>query len=250
MAERSFGQDGEMRQHAGLVRIESVTVGRPRAAEMIPDSLLNFTDPAGTTQSGSLWAWGAPGRPLAILELSKEKAGSNAVRWVEGVTSFSPDLITATWGDGHQWQSSAPGLTMSPVADIAAPAESESARLRQMKTITRKFVLREDAGPVKGMKQLRLLPNPIHRYSDKTSGLRDGAIFVFAYGTNPEAFLAVEARSTGDSLPVWHYGVARVTGGALAAELDGQEVWKVGEADPPHTGPSYMNRFRSLLSSK
>jgi hypothetical protein len=32
-----------------------------------------------------------------------------------------------------------------------------------MKELARKFVVREDAGKVQGVIQLRLLPNPIHR---------------------------------------------------------------------------------------
>jgi len=249
-AEQPVGQDEEMRQHAKLIRIESVTDGRSRVVELLPKSLLNFSDPAGTTQSGSLWAWGTTGRPHAIVELSKESIKPGTVRWVEGVTSFSPDLIDATWDDGQQWRSSKPGLAMKPIADIAAPAESESERLRQMKVIARTFLVREDAGPAKGQIQLRLLPNPIHRYSDTASGLRDGAIFVFAYGTNPEAFLIVEARSANGSVPAWHYGRARVTGGALSAKQNDREVWQVAEANPPYTGPSYTNRLRSPTPSK
>ena len=49
-------------------------------------------------------------------------------------------------------------------------------------------------------------------------------------------------------VPVWQYGFARITGGALAAELDGHEVWtRSTEANPPHSGPAYMNRWHAVL---
>lgn len=256
-AAQSLGQDGEpnpsdgeMRQHSKFVRLESVAGGQSRGVELLPDSLLNFNDPAGRTLGGSLWAWGGPGRPLAVLELSKMGPRPGLVRWVDGVTSLSHGRIVATWEDGQRWQSTAPGLTMRPVPDAAVPAESNPERLRQMKAIARKFLLREATGPIRGKIQLRLLPNPIHRYSDAGSGQRDGAVFVFASGTNPEALLVVEAQSAGRPDLGWHYGLARVTGGALAADMGGREVWRVEEADPPHAGPAYMNRFHPPVQPK
>ena len=174
-AEKSFGQGDEMREHARLVRIESIADGQNRATEMLPDSLLNFNDPVGTTLSGSLWTWGGTGRPLAILELSKLTAGTNSVRWVSGVTSFSPGSIVATWDDGQRWQSSAPGLKMNPVPDAPAPADSEAERgsyARCEGHLPESSPCARAPNRVKGKLELRLLPSPIRRYSDAGSGLR------------------------------------------------------------------------------
>ncbi len=252
-AEKSFGQGDEMREHAEARCASNPSrTGQNRATEMLPDSLLNFNDPVGTTLSGSLWTWGGTGRPLAILELSKLTAGTNSVRWVSGVTSFSPGSIVATWDDGQRWQSSAPGLTMNPVPDAPAPADSEAERLRQMKAISRKFALREDAGRVKGKLELRLLPSPIHRYSDANSGLRDGAIFAFAYGTNPGGIPGRRVRDP----PAGATPRPGITDSPESREvpspreLDGREVWSVEEANPPHSGPAYMNRHHIPVRSK
>jgi hypothetical protein len=34
--------------------------------------------------------------------------------------------------------------------------------------------------------ELRVLPQPVHRYADANSGLLDGGMFIISYGLNPE----------------------------------------------------------------
>jgi hypothetical protein len=74
--------------------------------------------------------------------------------------------------------------------------------------------------------QLRLLPQPVLRYTDPAAGLVDGALFFFVYGRNPEVVLLVEARREGDTGPIWSYGLARVGAARLHVKLDGAEVWQ------------------------
>jgi hypothetical protein len=166
-------------------------------------------------------------------------------QWVHGVVSLSPGLVAASWNDGVRWESSEPGVVARRVPNAPAPAPSKADRLRQMKELARRFGVSEDAGPVRGTIQLRLLPTPIHRYQDVDSGLEDGAIFVFATGTNPEALLLLEARAEGSTTGGWGYGLARVSGAALAADLDGRRIWSQAEANPPHRGKAYMNHWRA-----
>lgn len=239
--------DDEMRHHAMLVRIETVSGGRRQNAERVPNALLHYNDPARGAAKGSLWAWGTNGRPSAILEMEVNPSRPSNVQWVHGVVSLSSGLIAASWDDGGAWVATQPGLIPRALPEAIAPAGSKSERLRQMKDLARRFGVREDAGPVKGKIQLRLLPTPIHRYQDPDSGLQDGAIFVFAFGTNPEALLVLESRTVGSATPSYHYGFARVSGGVLMADLDGHEVWTQAEANPPYTGAAYMNRRHPAL---
>lgn len=239
----------DMRRHALLLAVDSLSDdGRHARVEILPDALLRYTDPARRVAEGSLWAWGGPGRPLAILEVEKYPHRPDATRWLHGLVSLSTGLIACTWDDGRRWESTEPGLSLGPVPDAPAPATSERVRLAQMKDIARRFAVREDAGPIKGKITLRLLPSPVCRYSDPGSGLQDGAIFVFASGTNPEALLILESRPSNAAAPVWQSSFARITGGALAADLDGHEIWtRSTEANPPHSGPAYMNRWHPVL---
>src|SRR5688572_12679746 len=58
--------------------------------------LLTFGDPARKNDSGTLWAWGQKGRPLAFVELYR---GEDA-RWVHALTLTSTErIIMTTAGD-------------------------------------------------------------------------------------------------------------------------------------------------------
>jgi hypothetical protein len=73
--------------------------------------------------------------------------------------------------------------------------------------------------------ELRILPQPVHRYADERSGLIDGAIFIISYGQNPELVLLVEARREGSKAPVWSFGVARISIAEVHVEFQGKEIW-------------------------
>jgi hypothetical protein len=75
-------KDDELRKHAQSVRVESISEGRSAQAEMVPEALLRFNDPARSGGIGSLWAWGSPGRPVAILELAQTARQPEAIRSV------------------------------------------------------------------------------------------------------------------------------------------------------------------------
>ena len=112
-----------------------------------------------------------------------------------------------------------------------------------MKALARRFEVEENAGPGRGIVRLRLLPHPIHRYTDMPSGIQDGAIFSFGvYGTNPDVLLQIEARREAGSDASWFFSFARHCGGAPTARLDGSEVWSLGPAQIPANLETYTNR--------
>ncbi len=78
--------------------------------------------------------------------------------------------------------------------------------------------------------RLRLLPQPVHRYRDKDSGLLEGAVFLFTYGTNPELMLFIECHHE-DGTERWHFGVSRCTAAQLTLSLEGSEVWQCVKLD-------------------
>ena len=73
---------------------------------------------------------------------------------------------------------------------------------------------------------LRLLPQPLHRYTPAGSSNEDGAIFAFVTATDPEALLLVESHESDNRLE-WRYAFARFHFVTLEAELDGDPVWSV-----------------------
>ena len=54
------------------------------------------------------------------------------------------------------------------------------------------------------------MPQPVYRYASPDEQVLDGALFLFAKGTNPELLLLLEAREDEDG-PAWHFTTARMT---------------------------------------
>ena len=120
------------------------------------------------------------------------------------------------------------------VPDAPTPAATAAARLRQMKTLAERFSAKLLPDPNRGAKHevLRLLPKPLYRY-DLTKAtrtdppLRDGGMFAFAMGTDPEVVLLLEAVER-QNKTVWQYAFARATAWPAEASLGDRVVWSVG----------------------
>lgn len=235
-----------MERVARGVVMRKVDGGASEPIAPLDNPIYRFDDPARSYSDGTVWAWGRPGRPAALLTLSLEKK-EGVLRWLGELTSLSAPSITAAGPEGWAWTPQAAGAVANPLPDTPRPAEDEARRLRQMRDAARRFRAFEFFAPVNRTQlelerfELRLLPQPVHRYSDPGSGLVDGAIFVFAYGTNPEIVLLIEARREGkdESGASWTYGLARVAGAELHVELDHHEVWKQPRVPMPSRRDPY-----------
>jgi hypothetical protein len=224
-----------------LCEVQGGMAGAP--VPLREEPILHYSDPTRAIQDASLWAWGAKGRPLAVMKVEYQPIRPGDRRWVEGVASLAPGPIAVEFHDGQRWEAKKAGIELRAIPKAPAPANSESLRLSQMKALARRFAASEYAGPAKGRIQLRLMPSPLLRYADPDAGLRDGALFGFAYGTNPDVLFVIEARSLDGSPASWHYGFARQGGGQLYGNLDDQEIWsEPTTADPPAVRETYMNR--------
>jgi hypothetical protein len=98
-----------------------------------------------------------------------------------------------------------------------------------MRRIAGDFVARLDdtRGNDSGVnRQLRLLPQPVFRYpmAKEKSSYADGALFAFVEGTDPEAFLLLEAAESNGGL-VWKFGLVRMNRDALRITYRDKEVW-------------------------
>jgi hypothetical protein len=144
--------------------------------------------------------------------------------------------LVARDGGGTVWAPESAGVEFHDVPDGPAPAETPVLRLAQMKSLGARFTAtltgwKEDESE---REVLRLLPRPLYRYEIKAAtethaNLRDGALFAFVQGTDPEALLLVEEVVV-DDRPRWQYAFARATSGGLEARLGDKLVWKVVRA--------------------
>src|SRR5262245_11551683 len=142
--------------------------------------------------------------------------------------------LVAHEGDELVWSPAVAGVQFHGLADASVPTNTPGDRLRQMKELARRF-----SATLQGWKyseskgdELRLHPRDLYRYDMKAAEkthpeLRDGAVFAFVQGTDPEMLLLLEAVAEGDRPPRWQYAFARATTGGLEAQLDGKPVWKV-----------------------
>ena len=214
----------EAREHVSKFAVTTVTEGREVAVEMIERPLLLFGDAARLNEAGSLWGWGKTGRPVALLELYRN-VGPNEP-WRHTVTLTSPSVVSMKGADGASWSPRTSHFELHDVLNTEPASDKATVRLRQMKDISRRFEAHEFWDPDNSRFELRLLVQPVHRYSDAEAKLLDGAIFVLTHATNPEVLLFVEAHGAEAGAAAWKYGLVRMGDAELHVELDHREVWK------------------------
>lgn len=223
------------RQNVAIISIRDTDSGTP--FEHVEDPVLQFTEPVRGNVFGTLWVWGRTGRPAAVLELlhyCQPQTGSCLDWFCFHATTDRPIELTAATGE--KWTPQSSQLAFEPLPDAPLPAATALARSVQMKQFIRRFTAHEFY--VSGRVELRLLPSAIHRYEDPQQGVIDGAIFVMAEGTHPEATLFLEAIQPADEPdPHWQYAIGRSGGAEMVMSYDGEEVHRVPAIDtfPPST---------------
>jgi len=198
----------------------------PQRIELVEAALLRYSSPGGDTGTadGSIWAWGKRGRPAALTAVFFQRLAGGNEKWSCELLSLSEGPVAVESAAGWKWTPARSELRWHPVSGAPAVAENEAERGRQMKDLARRFTA--SATYHEGRTdQLRLMIRAIHRYADPDNGLIDGAIYAFASGTNPEALLLLEARSSGGRA-AWHFSFARMGAGTGEARLDDKIVWE------------------------
>jgi hypothetical protein len=174
----------------------------------------------------TVWRLGAEGRPAGLLTIEiYNDAGDRAVASYEFAALANEQLsLTHAARKELTWQTPAEAFALKPLADAPPPADTPTARLGQMRRLARRFAVSEVFNDLSI--ECRLLAQPIDRYSSQDEALVDGALFVFANGTNPEVGLLLECGDTS-----WTYGLMRLTSAEASVQLDGQEVatFKAGD---------------------
>ena len=228
-----------------LARAATVVAGKSGAkAELVPEPIYRFDDPTRGFPDGSIWAYGKPGRPAAILCLSFVRWDRNNPSWMHEFSSLTDGPIQGSSEHASgpwKWDTKDPGPVFVSIPQAPAPAETEPRRLVQMKEQARRFKAFESANQERNDPsdrfELRLLPQPIYRYHHAERGQVDGGIFLLSYGRNPEIALVIEARREGNATPIWSYALARLAGARLSVSIDDQEVADMTK--PKDIGPSH-----------
>ena len=216
---------------ASVVRDDKATKLEPHL-----QPLLRWNDPArkdAPIKDGSLWAWGTKGRPAALLTQESYRG-----QWVcELISVSTADRVAVVTNSGWRWSPKQPGLQLLEFKEVPSPAENAPVRLAQMRALARRFEIVQ-IGHDDTIYKLRFMPQPIHRYDDTSSGLIDGALFTYAWGTNPEAIAVVECQRK-RSKSTWRYGFLPITVARIEAKLEGEKVWSRPSENQPKTQKTY-----------
>lgn len=187
------------------------------ATQFHENAMLRFGDPTREASDGSLWKLGE-GRPEVVVatEFTRTEVGFNLNY---EFLCLTPIKFTLTTTHGWRWSPAGSAMTFKPLKSRMKPGPTANARLRQMRLLVRRFTASELYNGE--TYRLRLMPQPIDIYTmDHKSGAGEGAVFVFANGTNPEVLLLVEAIDQ-----QWRYGLARLCGASPTVKLDEEVVW-------------------------
>ncbi len=220
-------------------------------AKLRESPLLNFTNPERSQELGSVFVWMFDNRPVAVGQFFRFNTTSGVRTTKHAFHSLSPGNLTATYAEQIAWAPTAPGLTWRWAEDAPTPAESSSARLLQMRQLSRRFRVTL-TNPKGEPTELRLIPRPLLEYAAPEAGLLSGAILSFVIATDPESLLIVEAVvDNGETR--YRYAFARFHFQQIVATLGNQEVWRVEYApslmrnlpgDPQTQGKIYTSFYR------
>lgn len=212
-----------------------------RELTIVLEPLLRWTNPVSGLQDGTLFLWTEKtGRPAAAAQVFL--TADNL--WLHEFQSLSERPFSAKRDDKPVWEPSRAGLSFATLSGAPTPAATAVKRLAQMRGLADRFSA-NDEFEGKSRWELRMLAKPLLRYADEKAGLLDGAMFSLVHGTDPEVFILLEARKTGDE-HVWHYALAPMTGYALRVQLDGKEIWSVEWRKGPYkaTDPFFITIFK------
>ena len=206
-----------MQKRMASVKVNSSEEGFPEKFAAKP--IFRYTDPARNYVAAAVWKLGDEGRPRAVITTELHRQFYGSPRIVYEYLSLTPTKFTATGGD-IRWAPEGTTLEFKPVPGTQAPDESPQRRLLQLRAIAKRFAGEELVGKEKC--ELRLLPQPIDRYTPSSADRADGAIFIAAFGTNPEAVLFIESDGK-----AWNYAAGRLAGAStISLTIDGATAWE------------------------
>ena len=188
-------------------------------ADVLPESVLNWSNPDVGRVYGDVFLWVEEGRPVAAASIYRwfHPYDSLTIEF----SSMSGEQVSVDQRDETIWHARDGGITWTALKNSRPPASSRNLRLTQFKQIARRFSAelvdaRTDDDGVE--RTLRLLPQPIYRYPESASGA-DGAVFAMVIGTDPELLIVVESDERD-----WRYSVVRMNRDALDVQIDDQRV--------------------------
>ncbi len=204
---------------------------RERKLELRSKPVMRWSNPVEGTVFGDVYIWTKQGRPEVVVSIHNYFMPTDR-HMTDEFHSLSVAKLTGTRSGRKTWYPGRPGVELKAVPGGAPPAKSSRQRLLQMRGLAREFSA-TSTDDQRGTWHLRLQSTPVYRYENTGPDLLDGAMFSFTQGTDPQVWLLIEARKTGDGHQ-WQYAFARFD---AKVEFRGRhkdrEVWSARRLAPP-----------------
>jgi hypothetical protein len=191
--------------------------------ELQREPVLHWSNPAQGEVHGNVFLWTRDGRPLAVGALFKWF--SPHTHMAHEFHSLAEEPLRAKFHGVPVWKTNEAGVRFVDVPKAPAPAANEAQRLVQLKQLAKDFAGSKKS-PSGSEAELRLLPQPIHRYAAPKQGILNGGLFAFVEGTDPEIFLLIEARGEDAANARWQFAATRmVAAEEVRLRHRDQQVW-------------------------
>jgi hypothetical protein len=201
----------------------TVQVGEHKEPAKVADPCLRWTNPIGGGPDGVVAVYAHNGgRPAALAQffLNGQK------RWVNEFTIIPESDVTILRSGHLFWKLSEYVCKFTDFPRAPLPAAKPVLRLAQMRAMAADFSVIDYFGAKETKQGLRLLPQPVYRYSEGGTIL-DGAVFVFVLRTDPECCLLLEAYQD-DKVSRYRYAVAPMSIFQLEVRYKDAPVWDIG----------------------
>ncbi len=201
----------------------SVEFGDGGEQAKVSEPCLRWSNPVSGAEDGVLVVFTVDGgRPAAVSEFFHNEHQ----KWVNEFAVVATNDATILRSGRPFWKPSEYICKFLDVPDSPTPADKRAARLSQMRKIAADFSVVDHFGGAEIAKQnLRLLPQPAYRYEEDTKIL-DGALFVFALGTDPECNLLLEAYED-DQGARYRYAFVPMSIFQLQGKYKDSKVWEI-----------------------
>jgi hypothetical protein len=212
----------------------TVTVGKDHAISALlrPESLLRWSNPTIGTIYGEVFLWTVGGRPVAIGSVYHRY--DRPWGWNLELVSTCESPLQAVEDQETLWIAPSAGLEFQPVPDASPPAPKSATRLSQMRKLAERFStdLADGRTDEDVNRQLRLLSQPLYRYSIEQENVVDAALFAVVEATDPELWIFLEAAQDADGAH-WRYALARMDSWPMQVRLDGKVIQTWDKVEKP-----------------
>lgn len=205
--------------------------------ELMPRSVLNWSNPERKTLAGGLFFWTKQSRPMIAMSAYPGDFGNYQFEF----QSLTDRSFRVNRNQQPAWRPLEAGVDWKPLeVKKWTPHDSALVRRRQMRQIASEFTAKL-VQPLRPEINLRLQATPVYRYpADKLPAeCQDGAVFWVVQGTDPEVLLMIEAVQNAAEESVFHDALARATMVQIQVRREGnlffETEWAVQGYASPYT---------------